>query len=218
MRGALRLFCLYFPPPPASAERAWLRGQQVGRYKAVDDLLDHNVEAFTGIPKLLFTWALRRDKVVYYEFLDNSVEHRQTPKTIAFGRNEETYIADFKCMLDIVRYTRINIEADNPDEVHPTAAEMAPAANTAFLVDCTRKIPRINFVERGSRLIYARMEAGSMQWADRDLLQQILTDAEAEAALLAMVPKLLQELEQTPRQAAVAVPEEALHHTLGAMD
>jgi hypothetical protein len=146
------------------------------------------------------------------------VEHRQTPKTIAFGLNEEMYIADFKCMLDIVRYTRINIEADNPDEVYPTAAEMAPAANTSFLVDCAHKIPRIHFVERASRLIYASMEAGRMQWVDRDLLQQILADAEAEAALLAMVPKLLQDFEQIPQQAASAIPDEVLHHTLGAMD
>jgi hypothetical protein len=205
-------------PPPATVERAWLRGQQVGRYKAVDDLLDHNVEAFNGIPNLLFTWALRRDKIVYYEFLDNSVAQGQTPKTIAFGRNEEMYIVDFKCMLDIVRYTRINIGAGNPGEVYPSAAEMAPAANAEFLVDCAHRIPRINFVERNSRLIYACMESGRMQWIDRDRLRQILTDTEAEAALLAMVPKLLQELEHIPQQAAVAVPDEVLHHTLGAMD
>ena len=205
-------------PPPATVERAWLRGQQVGRYKAVDDLLDHNVEAFNGIPNLLFTWALRRDKVVFYEFLDNSVAQGQTPKTIAFGRNEEMHIVDFKCMLDIVRYTRINIEAGDPGEVYPSAAEMAPAANTAFLVNCARRIPRINFVERNSRTIYACMESGSMKWIDRDLLEQILTDADAEAALLAMVPNLLQELEHIPQQAAVAVPDEVLHHTLGAMD
>jgi len=205
-------------PPQATVERAWLRGQQVGRYKAVDDLLDHNVEAFTGIPKLLFTWALRRDKIVYYEFLDNGVAHRQTPKTIAFGLNEEMYIADFKCMLDIVRYTRINIDAGNPDEVYPAAAAMAPENNTAFLVDCARRIPRINFVERSSRLVYARMEAGRMQWVDRQRLQQILTDPEAKAALQAMLPKLLAEIEQIPQQAAIAIPTEVLHHTLGAMD
>ena len=33
-------------------ERAWYRGEQFGRYKAVDDLLAHNVEAFTGMPEL----------------------------------------------------------------------------------------------------------------------------------------------------------------------
>ena len=203
-------------PPPATVERAWLRGQQVGRYKAVDDLLDHNVEAFNGIPVLLFTWALRRDKTVYYEFLDNSVAHRQTPKTIAFGLNEEMYIVDFKCMLDIVRYTRINIEADNPGEVYPSEADMAPAANTGFLADCAHKIPRINFVERDSGLVYARMESGLMQWVDHDLLQRVSADNEARAALLAMAPRLFEELADITRKTATPVPDEALRHTLGA--
>ncbi|HUV23604.1 MAG TPA: hypothetical protein VMZ32_17550, partial [Gammaproteobacteria bacterium] len=203
-------------PPPATVERAWLRGKQVGRYKAVDDLLDHNVEAFNGIPVLLFTWALRRDKTVYYEFLDNSVAHRQTPRTIAFGLNEEMYIVDFKCMLDIVRYTRINIEAANPGEVYPAAADMAPEANTGFLADCARKIPRINFVERSSGLVYARMESGLMQWLDHDLLQRVSADHEAHAALLAMAPKLFAEIADITHQSATPVPEEALRHTLGA--
>jgi hypothetical protein len=57
-----------------------------------------------------------------------------------------------------------------------------------------------------------------MQWVDRDLLQQALADAEAEAALLAMAPRLLQDLEHIPQQAATPVPDEVLHHTLGAMD
>jgi hypothetical protein len=202
-------------PPPATVERAWLRGQQVGRYKAVDDLLDHNVEAFNGIPVLLFTWALRRDKTVYYEFLDNSVAHRQTPRTIAFGLNEEMYIVDFKCMLDIVRYTRINIEAGNPGEVYPPAADMAPAANTGFLADCARKIPCINFVERSSGLVYGRMKSGQIQWVDHDLLQRVSTDPETHAGLLAMAPKLFAEFADITHQSARPIPDEALRHTLG---
>jgi hypothetical protein len=166
---------------------------------------------------LLFTWALRRDKIVYYEFLDNSVAHRQTPRTIAFGLNEEMYIIDFKCMLDIARYTRINIEAGCPDEVYPSAADMAPAANTGFVVDCARKIPRINFVERSSGLVYACMESGHMQWVDRALLHSVMADNEAEAGLLAMTPRLLQDLHKIAQQDARPVPEEALRHTLGAM-
>jgi hypothetical protein len=205
-------------PPPATVERAWLRGQQVGRYKAVDDLLDHNIEAFKGIPVLFFTWALRRDKTVYYEFLDNSVAHKQTPKTIAFGLNEEMYIIEFKCMLDIVRYTKINIEATRPDDVYPPATDMEAQANTGFLVDCARKIPRINFVERTSGLIYASMESGRMQWVDRDLLQRVIADDDAQASLLAMAPGLLQDLGQVPREAARPVPAEVLRHTLGDMD
>ena len=214
-----RVYLLFMvTPPPATVERAWLRGKQVGRYKAVDDLLDHNVEAFNGIPVLLFTWALRRDKIVYYEFLDNSVAHRQTPRTIAFGLNEEMYIVDFKCMLDIVRYTRINIEAGCADEVYPSAADMAPAANTGFVVDCARKIPRINFVERSSGLVYAGMESGHMQWVDREILQRVMLNNEAQSGLLAMTPRLLQDLHKIDHQDARPVPGEALRHTLGAMD
>ena len=205
-------------PPCATVERAWLRGQQVGRYKAVDDLLDHNVEAFNGIPVLLFTWALRKDKIVYYEFLDNSVAHGETPKTIAFGLNEEMYIADFKCMLDIVRYTRINIEAHSPAEVYPSGDEMAPEANTAFVIDCARKIPRINFVDRASGLVYACMQSGSMRWVDPELLQRVVEDNEARAAVSAMAPKLLDDLQQVEHRSATAFPQDALRHTLGSSD
>ena len=205
-------------PPPATVERAWLRGQQVGRFKAVDDLLDHNIEAFNGIPVLLFTWALRRDKTVYYEFLDNSVAHRQTPKTIAFGLNEEMYIVDFKCMIDIVRYTRINIGAINPEDVYPSPEQMLPEANTAFVVDCAEKIPRINFVERSSGLVYACMESGRMRWVDRERLQRVIVDTEIQAGLLAMAPRLLQDLDQIAEQPAIPIPDEALRHTLGARE
>jgi len=204
-------------PPPATVERAWLRGLQVGRYKSVDDLLDHNIEAFNGIPVLFFTWALRKDKTVYYEFLDNSVAHKETPRTIAFGLNGEMYVIDFKFMLDIVRYTKININADNPDDVYPSASDMEPQANTDFLVDCAKRIPRINFVERASGKVYASMKSGKMSWVDRDLLKRIVAEDEAHAALVAMAPKLLDDLEQIAQEPAKPVPEEALRHTLGDM-
>jgi hypothetical protein len=115
-----------------------------------------------------------------------------------------------------VRYTRINIEADHPDDVYPSDDEMAPANNTRFLVDCARKIPHINFVERATGLIYARMESGRMQWVDPDLLQRVMADPEAEVALLAMSPGLPLELDQLDHQSARPVPDEARRHTLGA--
>ena len=37
-------------------ERAWRRGLTTQRHKAVDDLLYHNIEAYTGIPELFFAW------------------------------------------------------------------------------------------------------------------------------------------------------------------
>ena len=70
-----RVVYLFFmvTSPESLVERAWKRGLDVGRYKAVDDTLAHAVEAYSGMPQLFFTWIGRTDKEVYFEFLDNSV-------------------------------------------------------------------------------------------------------------------------------------------------
>jgi hypothetical protein len=60
-------------PPEMLVERAWKRGLDVGRYKAVDDTLAHGIVAYSGMPGLIFTWAKRHDKRVQFELLDNSV-------------------------------------------------------------------------------------------------------------------------------------------------
>jgi hypothetical protein len=202
-------------PPEATVERAWTRGLQVGRYKAVDDLLAHNIEAYKGIPLLFFTWALRKDKTVHYEFLDNSVAKGQKPRTIAFGLNGEMYILDIKCMLDIVRYTRININASSPIEVYPQEKDMSAAANTEFLLNCARKIRKINFVERESGQTYACMESATMSWIDTEIMARKLNEEDARAGFLAIAPKLLEETQAIPNQQARPVPAEALRHTMG---
>ena len=66
-------------PPASLVERAWKRGLEVGRYKAVDDTLAHGVEAYSGMPELFFTWVERADKRVHFEFLDNSVRAGRAP-------------------------------------------------------------------------------------------------------------------------------------------
>jgi len=205
-------------PPEATVERAWLRGLQVGRFKAVDDLLDHNVEAFRGIPALFFTWALRKDKIVYYEFLDNSVAKGSKPRTIAFGMNGELNILDFECMLDIERYTKINIEARDPADVYPAGEAMAPAMNTGFLVKCAARIPGINFVDRVTAKTYARMESGKIRWIDPDMIEQVLKDETALAALQAMVPRFPDGLATIEQRTAVSLSDEARLHTMGRLD
>ncbi|TNF87689.1 MAG: hypothetical protein JSU67_16600 [Gammaproteobacteria bacterium] len=202
-------------PPEATVERAWIRGLQVGRFKAVDDLLDHNVEAFTGIPALFFTWALRQDKIVYYEFLDNSVPRGEQPRTIAFGLNGELSILDFKSMFDIVRYTRINIEAHDPAAVYPSEADMDAARNADFLVKCAARVPAINFLDRSSGLIYARMESAKMAWVDADLIQRVLQDADASVAFEAMLPKFSERLADIEHRAAIRLSDEARLHIMG---
>src|SRR4029077_14600055 len=95
---------------------------QVGRYKAVEDLLAHNVEAYTGMPELFFTWARDTRRRVHYEFLDNGVAEGRRPRTVAFGWNGEMTILDLKGMLDIERFRKINIHAQAPNAVYLDSA------------------------------------------------------------------------------------------------
>ena len=187
--GDLVYMFFMITPPDATVERAWERGLQFGRYKAVDDLLAHNIEAYTGMPRLFFTWAAKTDKSVHYEFLDNSVPEGLRPRTVAFGWNGEMNILDVKCLLDVERYKNINIEAKDPDGVYPDAKTMAPEANTGFLKECARRIPAINFVDRETGLVYARMESGKMRWADPAALAKAMEDAETRAVLLALAAR-----------------------------
>ena len=66
--GHLIYMFFMITPPEATVERAWKRGEKFGRYKAVDDLLYHNIEAYTGMPRLLL---LGRDKRLS-KFISNS--------------------------------------------------------------------------------------------------------------------------------------------------
>jgi hypothetical protein len=176
-------------PPDATVERAWKRGLQVGRFKAVDDLLAHNVEAYAGMPRLFFTWAAKADKQVHFEFLDNSVPEGQRPKTVAFGWNREMNVLDVKCLLDIERYQNIDIAAHGPEEVYPDVAMMAPERNTGFLRECGRRIAAINFVDQATGRVYARMEGGRICWADPAALSAAMADEETRAGLLALAPE-----------------------------
>ena len=109
--GDLVYMFFMITPPEMTVERAWTRGLKVGRYKAVEDLLAHNVEAYAGMPELFFTWALIAGKKVHYEFLDNSVAAGRPPRTVAFGWNGEMTILDIESMIDIERFRKINIQA-----------------------------------------------------------------------------------------------------------
>ena len=65
-----RIIYLFFmiTPPASLVERAWNRGLDVGRYKAVDDTLAHGVEAYSGMPELFFTWVQRATSVCISNF------------------------------------------------------------------------------------------------------------------------------------------------------
>ena len=130
-------------PPADTVERAWARGKQTGRYKAVDDLLYHNIEAYTGMPNLFFTWAKKKRQTVHFEFLDNSVPFGEPPRTAAFGWNDKLTVLDMNCMRSLTRYRSINIDAKKPDDVLVETAE----AKGDILADCIAKIPEVTFVD-----------------------------------------------------------------------
>lgn len=183
---------MYFmiTPPEATVERAWKRGEQFGRYKAVDDLLDHNVEAYNGMPRLFFTWAMRRDKQVHYEFLDNSVAEGTTPRTVAFGLNGEMNILDIRVLIAVDRYARINIAARSPGEVYSRGDAFAAERNTHFLVQCAKTLPVINFADFATGRIYARLEEGKLAWSDPAALAAAMADPEVAVGLRAVAPDI----------------------------
>ena len=185
--GDLVYMFFIITPPEMTVERAWTRGLKVGRYKAVEDLLAHNVEAYTGMPELFFTWALAAGKRVHYEFLDNSIPEGRPPRTVAFGWNGELTILDIKSMLDIERFRKINIRAKKPEEVY-VDKNLAPEGNVEFLKRCARWIPIINFADYETGLVYARLEHGKWAWRDDQRFAGALNNPDSKAGLEAIAP------------------------------
>ena len=183
--GDLVYMFFMITPPEMTVERAWLRGLRLGRYKALEDTLAHNVEAYTGMPELFFTWALSAGKRVHYEFLDNSVPEGQPPRTVAFGWNTEMTILDIKRMIDIDRFRKIDIHAHKPEEVY-IDENVAPERNVDFLKRCARWIAIINFADYRTGQVYARLEHGKWAWRDERKFAQALEDPDAKAGLLAV--------------------------------
>jgi hypothetical protein len=183
--GDLVYMFFMITPPEMTVERAWLRGLKVGRYKAVEDLLAHNVEAYTGMPELFFTWALSTSKRVHYEFLDNSVPQGEPPRTVAYGWNTEMTILDIGRMIDIDRFRKINIYACKPEEVYRDR-NLAPEHNVEFLRRCARWIPIVNFADYRTGKPYARLQQGKWTWLDERRFGKALQDSDAKAGLLAM--------------------------------
>ena len=215
--GNLVYLFFVLTPPHATVERAWLRGLEVGRYKTVDDLLAHNIEAFNGMPEVFFTWALSADKKVHYEFLDNSVALGQQPRTVAFGWNGELNVLDVKCLLDIDRYRKINVDAHDAQSVYASAQDMAPERNTQFLAQCVRRLPAVNFADWISGRIYLRTEHGKHVWSDPPALAAALADPQTRAGLQAVAPLALagESVSGTTPPAARTLTDLERVHTLG---
>lgn len=199
-----RVVYLFFmiTSPESLVERAWKRGLDVGRYKAVDDTLAHAVEAYSGMPQLFFTWIQRTDKKVHFEFLDNSVELGERPRTIAFGWNDTLNVLDVKCLLDVERYRRVNINAKSPEALYEDRSLLAPERNTVFLRQCVERFREVHFAVQATGRIYLRLAAGKPVWVDHDVLAQVAADPDTRAGLRDSVPEILDPALPAPAQPA----------------
>lgn len=183
-------FFFLITPPQDIVERAWKRGLQYGRYKAVDDLLAHSVEAYSGMPRLFQAWALRVDKRVHYEFLDNSVPFGRRPRTVAFSSNGRMVVFDVKVMLDVGRFRGVNIHATAPGELYEGNDDVrrAPTSHADFLVQCVRQLREVVFADQTNGRIYLQFVSARVTWVDPDALKIMLADADTAAGIAAIAP------------------------------
>jgi hypothetical protein len=203
-------------PPEMLVERAWKRGLEFGRYKAVDDTLAHSVEAYSGIPGVFFTWVRRSDKRIQFEFLDNTVLLGERPRTVAFGDNETFNVLDVKATLDIDRYARIDVDAAAAEYLYPDPALLAAEKNVDFLKRCVKSFQRVNFAEQGSGKIYLRIERGEPVLKERAAFAQAIRSPDTLAAIRAVAPAALAgNVPDAPQAAYLAKDAAGLPPTLG---
>ena len=175
-------------PPEQLVERAWKRGLEFGRYKAVDDTLAHAVEAYTGIPDVFFTWVRHNEKQIRFEFLDNTVRLGERPRTVAFGDNNSFNVLNVKAMLDIERYGRVDVDAAAAEFLYADRALLDPSHNTAFLRRCIGGFREVNFADQASGRVYLRIESGVPVWMDANPLQSAISDPDTLSGLKAVAP------------------------------
>jgi hypothetical protein len=194
-------YLLMITPPHQTVERAWRRGLQLGRYKAVDDLLAHNVEAYGGMQRFFLARALGKDDLnQHYEFVDNDVPIGQIPLTVAFARNREMIVLDVNRILDLDRYQRININARDPRDVYPPVDELSPEKNLSFLATCVKRFPVLRLAHQDTGRIYARVESGRLAWHDSAACAAIPNE-ETKRALGVVLPELFAESDRLPVEA-----------------
>lgn len=173
-------------PPEAIVARAWKRGLDVGRFKAVEDILGHNVEAYGGIPLLFFRWANRKDKHVHYEFLDNTQPLGTPPKTVAFGLNGCMVILDAQGLVNIERFRRINVHAGSPEELYPNPDAVSLDKCMGLLTQCAREIAQIYFADQANGMTWLQWKDGVLTLPSVELAEQQLSIDVNRAVVYAM--------------------------------
>lgn len=184
---------MYFvvTPPQATVERGWERGLVRGRYKAVEDFLGHCIEAYAGMPKLLFKWLASEKPRYFFEFLDNSVTKGTYPELIARGTQGEMQIYKPNSLIDIERFQRINVLATGPDQVAAAPEQLSVAKNLGFLRQCIAKIKLIEFVDENTDTSFLTIRSGCFEISHAELFRQNLVDETLHEIVELLAPDLL---------------------------
>lgn len=183
---------MYFivTPPEETVERGWQRAVERGRYKAVEDFLGHCVEAYSGMPRVLFRWLGYRHVDYRYYFLDNRVPKGTFPTPIAFGNRSEMTICDPLGLIAIGRYEHINIHARSRVELYPDSCRTDLARDSAFLRNCLRRIPRVTFLDGPDGSPYLEFRHGTPILLDGALLDRLAINPLFASTLREIAPKL----------------------------
>jgi hypothetical protein len=183
---------MYFviTPPEATVERGWKRGLERGRYKSVEDFLGHSVEAYEGIPKLLFKWLSHNQPKFIFEFLDNDVPINNFPLLIANGSQGSLNIFDPMGFVNIERYQKINIKATTPAEVYSDTDKFEIEKNLEFLKLCLSKIDSVRFIDSDSNTTYLSSNKGCLKVEDAGCLALLsLKSGDYQSLFLHLLPQ-----------------------------
>lgn len=183
---------MYFviTPPEETVSRGWERGLARGRYKSVEDYLGHCVEAYTGIPKLLFKWLSSPKPRYIFEFLDNSVPKGVYPTTIARGTQSSMEVLDPLAFVNIQRYQHINVMAETPRTVYPQDETLSVENNVEFLSQCIAKIEKVEFIEPESDQVYLRSKNRRFEIIDKALFQSVIVNSELAEVFNRLAPEI----------------------------
>lgn len=186
---------MYFvvTPPEETVERGWLRALERGRYKAVEDFLAHCVEAYTGMPRVLFKWLAYPQIDYRYHFLDNRVPKGTFPIPIATGTREHMTIYDPVGMIDIARYQKINVYARCRSEVYAAPESSRMDCNATFLRECLQRIPRVSFATPPQDGSHAYLEFcnGVARLLSPDIFATITRDPRVANVMREITPQFL---------------------------
>jgi hypothetical protein len=100
------------------------------------------------------------------------------------------HVLDVKCMLDVERYRRVNVDATAPEQLYADADLLRPENNAGFLRQCVDRFREVNFADQATGRVYLSLLTGAPIWCDRDALA--LASAETRAGIHAAAPAALE--------------------------